>query len=321
MVLQSVVQRMAKIVVTGGAGFIGSHIVRLALSKGYAVVVLDNLSTGKLDNLDGVLDHPQLSFHEKDICDGASYASLFESVDAVIHCAARISVAESVSHPDMYEATNVRGTKTLLDIAVDHGVQSFVLSSSAAVYGDDPALPKKETMAPATQSPYAETKLAGERLLQEAMEQSGIHTVSLRYFNVFGPKQDPHSPYAAAIPQFIDRALTNQPVTIYGDGTQTRDFIFVEAVAHANLLAAESGSGVVNIASGHATTIKALAESIRDALNSTSDIQFGAPRPGDIKHSLADSSKAEALWPTWKQGQFQEQLKQTIKYYVESVTT
>jgi UDP-glucose 4-epimerase len=308
---------MSTYLITGGAGFIGSHIALLALDLGHKVIVLDNLSTGCLHNLEPALNHPNFSFFEKDICNPDSYHHCFEKVDHVIHCAAKISVAESVEQPQLYEKVNVDGTRYLLDLALKHGVKSFVLSSSAAVYGDNPVLPKTETMIPEPKSPYADNKLEDEKLLDDYAKKGTLRTVALRYFNVFGPRQDPHSPYAAALPHFISCAVSNKDITIFGDGLQTRDFIFVEDIAKANLLASQSGSGIYNVANGQTITITELANHIKHHLHSKSKILYSAPRKGDIKHSKADISKLKAQWPEFSTTLFEEALGKTIQYYTK----
>jgi UDP-glucose 4-epimerase len=307
---------MSTYLITGGAGFIGSHIASLALELGHRVMVLDNLSTGSLSNLELIKDHPNLSFYQKDICEPETYASLVEKADHIIHCAAKISVAESVEQPEFYEKVNVEGTRNLLELALQHNLQSFVLSSSAAVYGDNPVLPKIESMPAEPKSPYADNKFQDELLLEEYGHKGNLRTVALRYFNVFGPKQDPHSPYAAAMPHFISQAAQHKDITIFGDGEQTRDFVFVEDVAKANLLASELGQGVINIANGQSISITELAKKIINYLNSNSSVVFGPERAGDIKHSKADASKMKAQWPSLEFVSFDKALGKTIEYYI-----
>lgn len=307
---------MATYLITGGAGFIGSHIAELALASGHRVIVLDDLSTGHLNNLKSLKGDANFSFIEADICAPETYQHVMRDVDHVIHCAAKISVAESVEKPELYEKVNVEGTRTLLDLALENNVKSFVLSSSAAVYGDNPMLPKSESMPAEPKSPYADNKLKDEELLAIYAGKSDLRTVALRYFNVFGPKQDPHSPYAAAMPHFISQAVQHKDITIFGDGEQTRDFIFVEDIARANLLASQTGSGVYNVANGGAITITELAENIKAHLNSDSNIVYGQERAGDIKHSRADVSRLKQQWPEMTLTNFNDALGQTIDYYV-----
>ena len=308
---------MAKYLVTGGAGFIGSHIVELALQLGHEVIVVDDLSTGKLNNLIMAQAHSNFTLIEQDICQLQGDEDWFNGVDHIIHCAAKISVAESVEQPELYHRVNVEATEKLLEAAVKHHVTSFVLSSSAAVYGDNPALPKHEDMLAEPKSPYAQNKLDDEALLEKYHKQYGLNTVALRYFNVFGPKQDPHSPYAAAMPHFISQAQQHKDITIFGDGEQTRDFIFVEDIAIANLLAARSGQGIYNIANGHSITITELANKIKDYLNSTSTIIYGEERAGDIKHSKADCTRFNKQWPHKENSLFDDALAKTINYYIK----
>jgi UDP-glucose 4-epimerase len=306
---------MATYLITGGAGFIGSHIAELALSLGHRVIVLDDLSTGRLNNLKSMSEDANFSFVEADICAPKTYQHVMQDIDHIIHCAAKISVAESVESPELYEKVNVEGTRKLLDLASEYNVKSFVLSSSAAVYGDNPLLPKTEAMLAEPKSPYADNKLKDEELLAAYADQGTLRTVALRYFNVFGPKQDPHSPYAAAMPHFISQAVQHKEIAIFGDGEQTRDFIFVADIAKANLLASQSGSGVYNVANGGAITITELAEKIKAHLSSDSKIVYGPERAGDIKHSRADVSRLKLQWPEMTLTDFNYALGQTIDYY------
>lgn len=310
---------MATYLVTGGAGFIGSHIAALLLEQGHKVYVLDNLSTGSVKNVEPLTQHSNFVFVEGDICHSESYAELMKEVEHIIHCAAKISVAESVEKPDLYYQVNVEGTKQLLEAAVANQVKSFVLSSSAAVYGDNPVLPKIESMPAEPKSPYAENKWDDEVLLQEYADKTGLRTVALRYFNVFGPKQDPHSPYAAAMPHFINQAVQHKDITIFGDGEQTRDFIFVEDVAKANVLASESGAGIYNIAHGQAITITELANKIKQQLQSKSEIHYGPERAGDIKHSKANAERLKQQWPNLALTSFDDALAKTIDYYTKGI--
>ena len=283
---------MKRIVVTGGAGFIGSHIVEHALAQGLSVTVLDNLHTGKQANIDLFAANPQYQFVHGSILDQALLHEVCQGADAVFHLAALISVPESMEKPHEYVQVNVNGTLNILEACRQQNVGSVVLSSSAAIYGDNPVVPKQETMIPEPKSPYAVTKLDGEYYFDLYCREHGIRATCLRYFNVFGPRQDPYSQYAAAVPIFIDKARRNEPITIFGDGEQTRDFVYVKDVVQANFLAAEKGQGgVFNVAWGNTMTINALAENIIQATDSGSDITHLPERPGDIKHSLADNHK------------------------------
>lgn len=279
--------KKTKVVVTGGAGFIGSHIVEHWINAGAEVHIIDNLRTGFISN---VQLFPQAIFHEVSITEREKVFKILENADFVHHLAAMISVPESVDKPHECVEININGLLNVLDACKENGVKKIVFSSSAATYGENPESPKKTDMRPQPKSPYGITKLDGEYYLQMYNEQYGLGAVSLRYFNVFGPRQDPKSQYAAAVPIFIEKAIQNEPITIYGDGEQTRDFIFVKDVVKANVLAAanESVNGVFNVALGKATSINEIAKGIIEITNSKSEIIYQPERKGDIKHSLAD---------------------------------
>ena len=289
---------MNKIVITGGAGFIGSHLADACcqLPQKPEVIVLDNLRTGRRANLDRNQHHLNFSWIEGSICDAELVEQVCTGADWIFHLAAMISVPESLIRPLECVDLNVRGTINVLEAARKHRVKKVVLSSSAAIYGDEPELPKHELMRPAPQTPYGITKLDGEYYLEMYRKNYGISTVSLRYFNVYGPHQDPNSQYAAAVPAFIQRAITGQPIQIFGDGQQTRDFVYVGDVAAANLWVASHSDlhGIYNVATGTTVTILQLAESIRGLLNSSSPIQHQEPRPGDIRASWSDPGKLMA---------------------------
>jgi UDP-glucose 4-epimerase len=277
-----------KVLVTGGAGFIGSHLVQHF--QGIAeVCVLDNLRTGKRENLRGL----EASFSEGSILDRERVRECVDGVDLIFHLAALVSVPESVADPARCTELNVQGLEVVLEEAAAAGVRKLVLSSSAAVYGDDPEVPKREAMAPMPRSPYAASKLAGEALCQAYTEAGKLETTSLRYFNVFGPRQDAGSAYAAAVPIFIEQARANQPITIYGDGEQTRDFVYVKDVVSANaFVASEHGlSGVYNIGYGTRLSILDLAKMVRELTGSSSEIVHAEERAGDLKHSVASVDK------------------------------
>jgi UDP-glucose 4-epimerase len=280
-----------KILVTGGAGFIGSHIVE-HFQAGADVRVLDNLRTGHLHNLSG-LRH---EFIRASILDRNAVRQAMQGVDVVFHLAAMVSVPESMQSPVDCNEINTTGTLIVLEEAARAKVGKLVFSSSAAIYGDNPETPKSEVMMPEPKSPYAITKLDGEFYCNLFTAERHLPTVCLRYFNVFGPRQDPKSPYAAAVPIFIDCATKNKPITIFGDGMQTRDFIFVKEVASANAFFATKSraTGVFNIAGGRRTTVNELARKICHLLVSRSDIRHVAERPGDVRHSHAALKKSRA---------------------------
>jgi nucleoside-diphosphate-sugar epimerase len=307
---------MATYLVTGGAGFIGSHIAEALVERGDAVRVLDNLTTGKKENLEPFLD--RVRFIEGDIRDLDTCAKAVRGVDCVLHGAALASVPRSIEDPLLTNAVNVTGTLNLLLAARDAGVRSFVLASSSAVYGDDPALPKQEGAEGRLLSPYAVSKLVDEKYAQTFHALYGMNAVSLRYFNVFGPRQDPLSQYAAVIPLFITKILGGERPMIYGDGEQSRDFIFVENVVRANLEAAASASAggeVLNIACGEGMTVNGLLKAVNEVLGTKVEAVYAAPRPGDIKHSIADVRKARRLLDYEPGVSFMDGLRKTIDWY------
>lgn len=281
-----------RVLVTGGSGFIGSHLVEHYQGRA-EVVVLDNLRTGHRSNLDGL----ECAFHEGSILDRQALDKAMKGVDIVHHLAALVSVAESMERAHDTVEMNITGLLNVLESARHHKVRKLVFASSAAVYGENPAQPKLETQTPDPRSPYAVTKLDGEYYCALYDREGWLPTACLRFFNVFGPRQDPNSAYAAAVPIFLERARTGQPLTIHGDGGQTRDFIHVADIAGAlAFVAAHPGAhGVYNAGYGKAVTILELAERLREAVGSSSPLQFTPPRPGDIRHSTSDPSKLFAL--------------------------
>ena len=288
---------MKRILVTGGAGFIGSHIFEENQDK-YEVRVLDNFRTGKRENLEGL----KCELIEGDIRDRKVVAEAVKGVDYIFHLAALISVPESMEQIVECNEINSLGTITVLEEAAKAGVKKLVLSTSAAVYGDNPVSPKVETMAPAPKSPYAITKLEDEYYCEMFANTGRLQTACLRYFNVFGPRQNPKSAYAAAVPIFITKALANEDITIFGDGGQTRDFVFVKDIAAANLYMAENDyTGVYNMAYGGKITIQELAEMIVELTGSSSKIVHLPERAGDIRHSLAavDKIRSTNFKPSW----------------------
>lgn len=307
---------MARYLVTGGAGFIGSHLVEELVRRGEQVRVLDNLSTGKRENLADFLN--QIEFIEGDICDEATVTRAMEGVEFVLHQAALPSVPRSVQDPLASNKANVDGTLTVLWAARRAGVRRVVYASSSSVYGNVNVSPKHEELTPAPASPYAVSKLAGEYYCRVFYQVYGLETVSLRYFNVFGPRQDPHSPYAAVIPRFISRMRAGLPPIIYGDGTQTRDFTYVANVVHANLLACtapQAAGTVMNVACGQSTSLLDLVKELNRVLGTNLAAQHDAPRAGDVLHSRADVRRAHELLGYTPICSFTEGLVRTVAFF------
>jgi UDP-glucose 4-epimerase len=277
-----------RILITGGAGFIGSHIAEHFQDRA-EVRVLDNLHTGYRRNLAG-LEH---EFLHGSVLDRDLVRAAVAGVDYVFHLAALVSVPESMEKPAEYAEVNTQGTLVVLEEAARAGVRKLCFSSSAAVYGDSPAVPKRETAKPEPGSPYAQSKLDGEHYCNQFRRAGRLDTACLRYFNVFGPRQDPRGAYAAAVPVFIQRAMRNEALILYGDGEQTRDFIYVKDVVAANDFLARSpaAAGVFNVACGGAISIKELARRIIGQTASASKLTHAAPRAGDVRHSLAAIGK------------------------------
>ncbi len=282
-----------KYIVTGGAGFIGSHIVE-AIAGSHEVVVIDNLSSGKLENLSAFSTN--VHHIPGSITDLPVLREAFSGADGIFHLGAIASVAKSVDDPAATHATNLTGTLNVLLAARDCGVKKVVFSSSSAVYGDEPTLPKREDMLPVPLSPYAVSKLAGEYYCKVFSELYGLETVSLRYFNIFGPRQDPLSEYAAVIPKFITRLLNHQAPLIFGDGKQTRDFVYVRDVVQANLLAMQSTrTGIFNIGSGESLDLNTLARTLAEVMEVNIPPVYEKPRSGDIRDSVSDVSRAKKI--------------------------
>jgi len=282
-----------KAVVTGGAGFIGSNLAEELANRGTEVIIVDDLATGKMENITDLLTRAKVKFIKGSVTNLELLTGIFNDVDCVFHQAAIPSVQRSVENPRVTNEVNVNGTLNVLFAAKECGVEKVVYASSSSVYGDTPELPKREDMKPNPKSPYAVSKLTGEQYCAVFGEVYGLKTVCLRYFNVYGPKQDPASEYAAVIPLFITRVQANQPPIIYGDGTQTRDFTFVKDVVHANILASGRGEGVFNIASGMRISLNELSHRIIRMIDKDLKPVYTVPRKGDIKHSLADVSLAK----------------------------
>jgi UDP-glucose 4-epimerase len=310
--------KVATYLVTGGAGFIGSNIVQELVRRGETVRVLDDLSTGKLENLSSLLD--RIDFIQGSITDTDAIARAVAGVDFVLHQAARPSVQLSVNDPLATDAVNVRGTLNMLLAARDAGVRRFVFASSSAVYGESEELPKRENMATAPISPYGVSKLAGEAYCQAFHASYGMPTVALRYFNVFGPRQDPRSHYAAVVPLFTTALLTGQPPTIFGDGLQSRDFSYVSNVVDANILACQA-RGVVgqvfNIACNRQHSLLDLLSTLKGLVGADIAPIFAPARAGDIKHSLADTAKARLMLGYEPAVGFHEGLVRTVLWYRE----
>ncbi len=307
-----------KYLVTGGAGFIGSHLVEHLVTAGETVVVLDDFSSGTWANLAAFRDRievVQASITDLDACRVAT-----RGVDFVLHHAAIASVVRSVEEPLATHAVNVTGTINVMLAAREAKVRRVVFASSTAVYGDTPDLPAREDLLPRPLSPYAASKLASEDYCQAFGATYGLETVALRYFNVFGPRQDPNSQYAAAVPKFIVSALGGRAPTIYGDGEQSRDFIFVGNVVQANMLAchapaAEAAGRSFNIGTGRAVTINELWRRIQASANVLLTARYGDPRAGEIKHSFASIERAQRCLGFSPGVDFDEGLRRTVRFY------
>lgn len=284
---------MASYLVTGGAGFIGSHLVEELLRRGQKVRVLDNFSTGKRENLHGLMD--QIELIEGDIRSYHIVREAVQGIDFVLHQGALPSVPRSINDPITTNEVNVGGTLNVLDASKDAGVKRVVYASSSSVYGPDPELPVREDMTPQPVSPYAVAKLTGEKYCHVFSRVYGLETVALRYFNIFGPRQDPNTQYSAFIPKFVVGIMDGQSLTIDGDGEQAKDFTYVSNVVEANLLAleAEGVSGeVFNVGCGQSTSVNEVVRHIRQIANAQGEISYGPSRTGDVPRSLADISRA-----------------------------
>ena len=291
---------MRKVVVTGGAGFIGSHLADELAKRGYKIIILDDLSTGKKGNIEELLSQPfsrgEVQFIQGSVTDLPLLNKLFQNIDYVFHLAAIPSVPRSIENPSASHEVNITGTLNVLLAAQENKVRKVIYSSSCAVYGDSQSISQKEDALLNPQSPYAATKLAAEYYCQVFHEVYKLPTACLRYFNIYGPRQDPNSQYAAVIPIFIKRLTGEKSPIIFGDGEQTRDFTFVKDAVEANILAAESdATGVFNIGTGNRVTINELAKLITRLLDKDMKPTYQKSRPGDIKHSMADISKARAF--------------------------
>jgi len=308
---------MAVCLVTGGAGFIGSHVAEALVKRGDEVRVLDNFCTGRRKNLDGIRD--RITLIEGDLNDPAAVSKAVAGAEVVFHLAALASVPRSVADPMATNRACVDGTLALLWTAKNAGVRRLVYSASSSAYGNSPTFPRVETLMPEPLSPYAVAKLAGEQYCRAFWECYRFETISLRYFNVFGPRQDPKSQYAAAIPLFTTAILEDRPPTVYGDGEQSRDFTYIDNVVRANLLAAkapkEACGKVFNTACGHTVTVNQVIAAINRILGKNVPSNFVPPRPGDVLHSNADISLARKLLGFEPIVSFDEGLRRTVEYF------
>ncbi|MCH8965314.1 MAG: SDR family oxidoreductase, partial [Planctomycetes bacterium] len=302
--------------VTGGAGFIGSHIVRRLVADGHRVRILDNLSTGSMDKLADVIDRAE--FIEGDLREQQDCQAACAGVEMVFHEAALPSVPRSVEDPQTFHANNIDGTFQLFLAAKEAGCRRIIYAASSSAYGDQPTQPKLETMLPAPLSPYALNKLVGEYYARVFYESYGLETISLRYFNVFGPHQDPSSQYAAAISAFVSAILRGERPIVYGDGQQTRDFTHIDNVVEANMLAAAAKTTqgqVINIACGQSVTINQVINTINRLLGTDHKPEYVPPRAGDIMHSLADITLAHEVIGFKPHLMFEDGLARAIEWY------
>jgi len=307
---------VAKFLVTGGAGFIGSNVAEHLCNAGESVRIIDNFLTGKRHNLNSFRDRAEL--YEGDIREPDDCRKVCQGVEIMLHQAALPSVPKSVSDPVASHRCNIDGTLNLLVAARECGVRRVIIAASSSAYGESPTLPKVETMRSDPLSPYAVQKLAAEQYARAWAKSYGFETLALRYFNVFGPRQDPASQYAAAIPAFVTSILRGEPPTIYGDGEQTRDFTFIADVVRANVLAAaapKADGTVMNIACGERITINRVIARINELLGTNVKPRYVDARPGDIKHSLADISLAKQVIGYTPTVKFDEGLRRSIEWY------
>ncbi len=303
--------------VTGAAGFIGSSLAAALLARGERVRGLDNFATGKRENLERI---PGMELIEGDVADLATARAACRGIEVIFHEAAIPSVPRSVADPIGSNQANVVGTVNLLVAAQEAGVQRIVYAASSSAYGNNPSLPKREDFLPAPLSPYAVAKLAGEHYLAAFHAVHGMTTVSLRYFNVFGPHQDAASAYAAVLAKFINAMLDGEPPQVHGDGEQSRDFTYIDNVVAGNLLAAAAPAAavagqVINVATGTRITLNQVLELLRPMLGYQGEVRYGPPRAGDVQHSLADISRAQRLLGYQPRVSFAEGLERTVAWY------
>lgn len=305
-----------RFLVTGGAGFIGSNIVKGLVEKGYQVKVLDNFATGQRSNIEPYIKDIELI--EGDIRDFWTVVRATKGIDYILHQAALPSVPRSIDNPLTTTEVNINGTLNILEAARFNEVRRIVYASSSSVYGDSPEMPKNEDMKPMPKSPYAITKLAGEEYCISFYSLYGLETVALRYFNVFGPRQNPFSQYSAVIPKFINMLKSGQNPTIWGDGNTSRDFTYIDNVVHANILACEkkgAAGQVLNIACNKAFTLNELVEKLNSIMGINIKPTYGSVKIGDVKHSLADIKKANAILGYTPGIDFGEGLKKTVEWF------
>jgi len=307
---------MPRYLITGGAGFIGANLAHALVARGESVRILDDFSTGRAENLDGIED--RIEILRGDLRDPAVVARAVHGIEVVLHQAALNSNPRSIKEPGLTNAVNVGGTLLLLEAARAVGVRRVVYASSSSVYGDTPGLPKTEEMPLSPKAPYGVSKLAAEYYCRVFTQVYGLETVSLRYFNVFGPRQHPDSEYAAVIPRFLRRMLAGKRPVIFGDGEQSRDFTAVESVVAANLLAAETARGIgeaFNIACGRTSTLNQLVAWLNQSLRTNLPPVYEPPRPADIRHSYASIRKAEASLGYRPALEVEEGLRRTVEWF------
>jgi nucleoside-diphosphate-sugar epimerase len=308
-----------RFLITGGAGFIGAHIVKRLVGEGAVVRIVDNLSTGQVARLEDL--RCSIEYVEADLADNLVSDEVVKDVDYVLHQAAIPSVQRSVRDPVGTNRANVTGTLNLLESCRKAKVRRFVYAASSSAYGDTEVLPKSEEMPPNPLSPYALQKLAGEHYCKLYYSLYGLETVCLRYFNVFGPGQDPHSEYSAVIPKFISKLLINELITVYGDGEQSRDFTYVENVVDANLLALQATKAcgkVLNVGCGERITLNTLIQLLEEIVGVEAKVSYSASKPGDVRHSLADINLARRLLEYEPKVMVKEGLRRTVEAFVKS---
>jgi UDP-N-acetylglucosamine 4-epimerase len=313
-------QNKLRILVTGGAGFIGSHLTEALLRRGHRVRILDNFSTGKRGNLAFGKNYTSLEVVNGDISNRVACRKATKGIQYVFHQAALPSVQRSVEDPELTNLVNAVGTLNILSAAKEAGVKRVIYAASSSVYGDTPTLPKKENMPPNPLSPYALQKYMGEEYCRLFSQLYGLETISLRYFNIFGPRQDPASVYSAVIPKFIDAFVEGRRPTIYGDGKQSRDFTYIDNVVHANLLALSAKrlqGEVVNVACGSRISLNQLVKMLQQIFGSKISPTYEKPREGDVKHSLADIRRAKQVLSYKPLVDIETGLRRTVDYFLK----